>query len=87
MRLAGATRAQARGVNNSRIGSDGWLARFFKCLLYPTRISSTIKDPKDDCFVSDYPVINGKREALCEQPMESKMNAMYTGIEDQRIYV
>src|SRR5664280_1412329 len=27
MRRAGATRAQARGVNDSRIGSDGWLGR------------------------------------------------------------
>jgi hypothetical protein len=29
MRLAGATRADARGVNDSRIGSDGWLGRLF----------------------------------------------------------
>jgi len=28
MRLAGATRAQARGVTDGRIGSDGWLGGF-----------------------------------------------------------
>jgi hypothetical protein len=27
--MAGAIRAQARGVNDSRIGSDGWFGGFF----------------------------------------------------------
>ena len=29
MRLAGATRAHARGVTDGRIGSDGWFAKSF----------------------------------------------------------
>ena len=30
MRLAGATRAHARGVTDCRIGSDGWLDLFIR---------------------------------------------------------
>ena len=63
-------------VRRRAVNSGGWLVCLFQRVFNPIGIATAIQHAKHDCLVVDHTVVDGKREPLGQQAMESELNAV-----------
>jgi hypothetical protein len=62
-----------------------WLAFFLKRPANPVRISPTIQHANNHSLAGDHSVINRKRKTPRQKPMKPETNAVYSGVEHERV--